>query len=97
MVICVERDTDLRMAQLMPVLSKLTGRRITTNGTSAADHCDSVDVHFRQSQTTACAAHANIPPHCSHLEHSNSRFESIRFDSLCESIRLVKKIGLSIH
>jgi len=39
------------------------------------------------------------------LEHSNSRFESILFDSLCEfryanrfkSIRFVKKIGLSIH
>jgi len=34
------------------------------------------------------------------VEHSNSRFESIRFDSLCESIRIdsfCKKIGLSIH
>ena len=34
------------------------------------------------------------------LEHSNSRFESIRFDSLCEYIRIdsfCKKIGLSIH
>ena len=34
------------------------------------------------------------------LEHSNSRFESILFDSLCESIRIdsfSKKIGLSIH
>ena len=34
------------------------------------------------------------------IEHSNSRFESIRFDSLCESIRIdsfCKKIGLSIH
>jgi len=39
------------------------------------------------------------------LEHSNTRFESILFDSLCEfryanrfkSIRFVKKIGLSIH
>ena len=31
------------------------------------------------------------------LEHSNSRFESNRFDSLCESIRFVKKIGFSIH
>ena len=37
---------------------------------------------------------------CQSLEHSNSRFESIRFDSLCESIRIdsfCKKIGLSIH
>ena len=34
------------------------------------------------------------------VEHSNSRFESILFDSLCESIRIDsfgKKIGLSIH
>ena len=34
------------------------------------------------------------------LEHSNSRFESNRFDSLCESIRIdsfCKKIGFSIH
>jgi len=34
------------------------------------------------------------------LEHSNSRFESIRFDLLCKSIRIdsfCKKIGLSIH
>ena len=34
------------------------------------------------------------------IEHSNSRFESIRFDSLCESIRIdsfCKKIGRSIH
>jgi len=36
----------------------------------------------------------------SSLEHSNSRFESILFDSLRESIRIYsfsKKIGLSIH
>jgi len=34
------------------------------------------------------------------VEHSNSRFESSRFDSLCESIRIdsfCKIIGLSIH
>ena len=31
------------------------------------------------------------------LEHSNSRFESIRYANRFESIRLVKKIGLSIH
>jgi len=35
------------------------------------------------------------------LEHSNSRLESIVFDSLCESIRIdsfcEQKIGLSIH
>jgi len=34
------------------------------------------------------------------VEHSNSRFESIRLDSLCESIWIdsfCKKIGLSIH
>ena len=34
------------------------------------------------------------------VEHSNSRFESIRFDSLSESIRIdsySEKIGISIH
>ena len=42
------------------------------------------------SSTTAVV---DVPPcgvMCA-IEHSNSRFESIRFDSLCESIRFVKK------
>ena len=31
------------------------------------------------------------------IEHSNSRFDSIRCANRLESIRFVKKIGLSIH
>jgi len=41
-----------------------------------------------------------ISPYQCFLEHSNSRFESILFDSLCESIRInsfCKNIGLSFY
>ena len=63
-----------------------TGRRPT---------CCSLRLYRYTSQSHEFAGNQN--KNSRPVEHSNSRFESIRFYSLCESIRFVKKIGLSIH